>query len=182
MADTGPLYAELSARFGAAVRGGRLDPPFEIVELDRGALVDAATWLKSAKGFEMLMDLTAVDWRNYKSAPHPERFQLVYYVHALATKARLRLVVPVPDADATAPTLTGLWGSADWLEREVWDMFGIRFIGHPNLKRILMYEEFTGHPLRKDYPLMHQQPRVTQVFPGVPPFGAKPARLETEGS
>ena len=116
------------------------------------------------------------------TSPKPERFELVYYFFSPGTKARLRLLVPVPDGDAVAPTLTGLWGSADWLEREVWDMYGIRFTGHPNLKRILMYEEFSGHPLRKDYPLLHQQPRVPQIFPGVPPFGAKPERLKTEES
>ncbi|MBI3314632.1 MAG: NADH-quinone oxidoreductase subunit C, partial [Candidatus Omnitrophica bacterium] len=73
---------------------------------------------------------------------------------------RLRLKVPVDEKDPEVDTLTGLWPGADWYEREVWDMFGIQFKGHPNLKRILMYEEFQGHALRKDYPFNKRQPLI----------------------
>ena len=76
----------------------------------------------------------------------------VYHFYSMQHKHRLRLVVPLQEATAEVDSLTSLWGGANWLEREVWDMFGIRFQGHPDLKRILMYEEFEGHPLRKDYP------------------------------
>ena len=75
-------------------------------------------------------------------------------------KHRLRLVVPVAEDDTELDSLTTVWAGADWLEREVWDMFGIRFGGHPDLKRILMYEEFEGHPLRKDYPVNKRQPLI----------------------
>ena len=71
--------------------------------------------------------------------------------------------VPVEEADPEVDSLTPLWAGADWLEREVWDMFGIRFRGHPNLKRILMYQEFVGHPLRKDYPVNRRQPLIGPV-------------------
>ena len=73
---------------------------------------------------------------------------------------RLRLAVPVEETDPEVDSLTPLWAAADWLEREVWDMFGIRFEGHPDLRRLLMYEEFVGHPLRKDYPINRRQPLI----------------------
>jgi NADH-quinone oxidoreductase subunit C len=88
------------------------------------------------------------------------RFELVYHFYSLTHNHRLRVKVPLTAADPTAPSLAGLWRSADWFEREVWDMFGIRFTGHPHLKRILMYEEFKGHALRKDYPIRRRQPLI----------------------
>ena len=95
------------------------------------------------------------------------RYAVVYHFYSMAHKHRLRLVVPVEEAaDGTvAPvdSLTGLWPGANWLEREIWDMFGIGFRGHPNLKRILMYEGFEGHPLRKDYPVNKRQPLIGPV-------------------
>ena len=91
------------------------------------------------------------------------RFVVVYHFYSLVHKHRLRLVVPVEESEAELDSLTPLWAGADWLEREVWDMFGIRFRGHPNLKRILMYEEFEGHPLRKDYPVNKRQPLIGPV-------------------
>jgi NADH-quinone oxidoreductase subunit C len=95
--------------------------------------------------------------------PGPARFVVVYHFFSLPLKHRLRLEVPVEEADAEVDSLSSLWAGADWLEREVWDMFGIRFRGHPNLKRILMYEEFVGHPLRKDYPVNKRQPLIGPV-------------------
>ncbi len=101
--------------------------------------------------------------------PGEARFVVVYHFYSQEHKHRLRLVVPVEEPARTAgPTgcageldsITSLWAGADWLEREVWDMFGIRFQGHPNLKRILMYKEFEGHPLRKDYPVNKRQPLI----------------------
>ena len=90
--------------------------------------------------------------------PGQSRFAVVYHFYSVVHKHRLRLVVPVEEADAEMDSLTSLWPAADWLEREVWDMFGINFRGHPDLKRILMYEGFEGHPLRKDYPVNKRQP------------------------
>jgi NADH-quinone oxidoreductase subunit C len=105
--------------------------------------------------FNVLIDITALDF--------PERnprFDLIYNLLSLPFNRRIRLKVPVGGADPVVSSLTSWWGSANWLEREVWDMFGIRFEGHPDLKRILMYEEFQGHPLRKDYPINKRQPRI----------------------
>jgi NADH-quinone oxidoreductase subunit C len=95
--------------------------------------------------------------------PGPARFVVVYHFFSLPIKHRLRLEVPLEEADAEVDSLTSLWAGADWLEREVWDMFGIRFRGHRNLRRLLMYEEFVGHPLRKDYPVNKRQPLIGPV-------------------
>jgi NADH-quinone oxidoreductase subunit C len=105
--------------------------------------------------FNILVDITAVDYLERKP-----RFDVVYHLLSLPFSRRLRLKVPVEDGSTALDSLTPLWGAANWLEREVWDMFGIRFAGHPDLKRILMYEEFEGHPLRKDYPIHKRQPRI----------------------
>jgi NADH-quinone oxidoreductase subunit C len=91
------------------------------------------------------------------------RFAVVYHFYSLPHKHRLRLLVPLDEADSEVDSLSSLWAAADWLEREVWDMFGIRFRGHSDLKRILMYEEFEGHPLRKDYPVKKRQPLIGPV-------------------
>jgi NADH-quinone oxidoreductase subunit C len=178
MSEPGPLHTELKVHFGAAVGAGWQDPPFEVLELDRAEILKAVSYLKASRSFDALMDLTAVDYLKYQSVPKAARFELVYSLMSFSTRQRIRIKVAVPDTDPVAPSLTPLYGNANWLEREVWDMYGIRFTGHPNLQRILMYEEFSGHPLRKDYPLMHQQPRVRQVFPGVPPFGETPEKLK----
>ena len=143
--------------------------------------------------FDFLMDLTCVDYLTFgerlESAPTTRtpsplpyfmkpksitetwqrigaegtRFEVVYHFYSFTKHHRLRLKVPVSAQDPTVPSVTGLWKSANWFEREVWDLFGIRFTGHPNLKRILMYEPFEGHPLRKDYPVDKRQPLLGPV-------------------
>ena len=104
--------------------------------------------------FAVLVDVTAVDYFGRKP-----RFDVVYHLLSLTQRRRLRLKLRI-DEGIEVPSLAGVWGCADWLEREVWDMFGIRFAGHPNLRRILMYEGFQGHPLRKDYPVNKRQPLI----------------------
>jgi len=109
-------------------------------------------------GLNFLSDITAVDyWR--KKEP---RFEVVYHLVSLKGRQRLRVKVRVPETDLTIDSLTPLWPGANWMEREVWDLFGIRFLGHPDLRRILLYEEFQGHPLRKDYPVNLWQPLVPE--------------------
>ena len=95
--------------------------------------------------------------------PDEYRFEVVYHFYSSTKNHRLRVKVPLTAADPVVASLTGLWHSANWFEREAWDMFGIRFTGHPNLKRILMYEPFQGHPLRKDYPVRKRQPLIGPV-------------------
>jgi len=107
--------------------------------------------------FNILVDLTAVDYLWQERTP---RFDVVYHLYSLAKNHRLRVKAGVDEKDLTIASLTPLWPAADWFEREVWDMFGIKFKGHPNLKRILMYEEFEGHPLRKDYLYNKRQPLI----------------------
>ena len=92
--------------------------------------------------------------------PDAYRFEVVYHFYSSRLNYRLRVKVPLTEADPTVDSLTGLWRAANWFEREVWDLFGVTFIGHPNLKRILMYEQFVGHPLRKDYPVNTRQPLI----------------------
>ena len=88
------------------------------------------------------------------------RFEGVYHFYSSIHNHRLRLKVPLRAADLNIPSVSGLWATANWFEREIWDMFGVTFTGHPNLKRILMYEGFQGHPLRKDYPVRKRQPLI----------------------
>jgi NADH-quinone oxidoreductase subunit C len=117
----------------------------------RDELAAVLAFLRDARGFDLLVDITCVDYLNYRGAE--DRFGLVYLLANTATNERLTLRVFVNEPDLSVPSAVPLWEGANWLEREVWDMFGIRFEGHPDLRRILMPEEFTAFPLRKDYPL-----------------------------
>jgi NADH-quinone oxidoreductase subunit C len=110
--------------------------------------------------FNFLIDVTAVDYLG-----KTPRFEVVYHLFSLPKNHRLRVKIGVPEDDPWVHSLVPLWKAANWLEREVWDMFGIRFVGHPDLRRILMYEEFVGHPLRKDYPVAKRQPLVEERDP-----------------
>ncbi len=121
------------------------------VVVPRESLFAALEFLKETRGFDLLVDITCVDYLNYRDAL--ERFGLVYLLANAVTNERITLRCFVDEPDLTVPSATPLWDGADWLEREVWDMFGIRFEGHPHLRRILMPEEYTAFPLRKDYPL-----------------------------
>ena len=115
---------------------------------------------EAALAFDVLMDLTAVDYSKFPGREDGPRFEVVYHLYSIPRNHRLRLKVRVDEDDASVPTAVGLWPIANWLEREVWDMFGIRFEGHPDLRRLLLYEEFVGHPLRKDYPIERRQPLI----------------------
>jgi NADH-quinone oxidoreductase subunit C len=115
------------------------------------SLHQALELLRDEHHFDMLVDITCVDYLNRRDAA--DRFGLVYLLAGTATNRRLTVRCYVNDPDPTVPTATDLWPGADWMEREVYDMFGIRFRGHPDLRRILLPEEFAAHPLRKDYPM-----------------------------
>ncbi len=137
---------------------------------------DVARWLRDTpeSRLGMLIDLTAVDYPDREP-----RFEVVAHLLSLEHGHRLRLKTRVGDpsgANAEVDSLTDLWASANWLERECWDMFGVRFQGHPDPRRILLYPEFEGHPLRKDYPADRRQPLVVERagthHQKVPPFGA----------
>ena len=109
--------------------------------------------------FDFLMDVVGVDHLGQKP-----RFEVVYLLYSMSLNQRLRVRVRVETGESL-PTASNIWASADWAEREVWDMYGIKFEGHPNLKRILLFEEFEGHPLRKDYPTERRQkiPKIEEI-------------------
>jgi NADH-quinone oxidoreductase subunit C len=126
------------------------------VVVGKEKLLEAMRLLKESRGFDLLVDVTCVDYLNYRfedkrDAAH--RFGLVYLLANTATNERLTVRLYLDEPDLTVPSMYPLWAGADWLEREVYDMFGIIFADHPNLRRILMPEEFVAFPLRKDYPL-----------------------------
>lgn len=112
-----------------------------------------AVWsiLRDQRDFDMLVDVTCVDYLNFRGAEH--RFGLVYLLASTSTNERITLRVYLDEPDLTAPSAVSYWEGANWLEREVYDMFGVRFAGHPDHRRILLPEEFSAFPLRKDYPL-----------------------------
>tara|TARA_B100001996_G_scaffold220940_1_gene169865 strand:+ start:194 stop:754 length:561 start_codon:yes stop_codon:yes gene_type:complete len=129
----------------------------ETVVIDRDSLDKICRFLRedSRCAFEIMIDITAVDGLEMNMNP---RFEVIYHFKSLTHASRIRIKVPLEEHDCRIDSISSIWKSADWYERECFDMFGIIFEGHPDLKRILMYEEFEGHPLRKDYPIDKQQP------------------------
>ncbi len=128
-----------------------VDARFDFGELTLTIAADqirAAAATVQAAGYNFFEDMTAVDW--FPSVP---RFQLSYHILSHAFKERIRLRVLLEDGDPTVESITSVWVGANYYEREVFDLFGIRFEGHPNLRRIMMPDEWKGHPLRKDYPV-----------------------------
>jgi NADH-quinone oxidoreductase subunit C len=125
---------------------GQLRVVVPAIEID-----EALRFLKIERGFDLLVDITCVDYLNYRDAT--DRFGLVYILTNTDTNERLIVRTFLNEPDLVVPSVTLLWEGANWLEREVWDMFGITFSGHPDHRRILLPEEFTAFPLRKDYPL-----------------------------
>ncbi len=111
--------------------------------------------------FDMLVDVTAVDWMDQR----PQRYEVIYHLLSTIHYHRLCIRICVSEDNAEVDSVLPLWSSANFMEREVWDMFGITFAGHGDLRRILMYDEFVGHPLRKDYPVLGKQPRVKLRIP-----------------
>jgi NADH-quinone oxidoreductase subunit C len=132
----------------------------EQVTLSTENIVAAAEALRDTFGFDLLSCITAVD---YWPEENP-RFHVIYRFTATQRGMTLNLRVPVPGVNPTAPTLAKVYHSANWHEREVYDMFGIKFEGHPDLRRILMPFDWQGHPLRKDYPLGYEEPQYTFNF------------------
>ena len=137
---------------------------------DEVALISPARWREAAEfvktdprcACDYFVDLSVVDRCDPTSdeLDMEDRFEVYVIAHSLTKKHRVRLKTRVSGADPRCPTLTSVWKGADWMEREAWDMFGVRFEGHPDLRRILLYEEFEGHPLRKDYPANRSHPLV----------------------
>jgi NADH-quinone oxidoreductase subunit C len=182
------LYAAIAGTDVSEFRGDTR------VVVPREAIHQTLELLYRRLGFDMLVDITCVDYLRYRCVegdgprqagtgrgrvgPRPDdartpavprnRFGLVYLLADTESNERLTVRAFVNDPEPTVPSVVDLWQGADWMEREVWDMFGIRFSGHPDLRRILLPEEFTAHPLRKDYPLQgrgerHNFPVLTRA-------------------
>ena len=137
----------LQSRVPGGIVGATVATDGVVFEVSAEHLVRVADALRFEAGFERLSAITAVDWW-----PREPRFELVYFLHSLEHSSRLRFVVKVAE-DQEADSLTPVWRGANWYEREVFDLFGIRFRNHPNLERIMMPVDWQGHPLRKDYPI-----------------------------
>jgi NADH-quinone oxidoreductase subunit C len=144
------LTRRLSARFGAAILDATLDRGQSSVLIDPRSVREIALACRDDEKFEMLVDLTAVDWPKRE-----KRFDVVWNLYSFAKNERLRLKAHV-GANDSVPSVTQIWAGANWLERECFDLFGIAFEGHPDLRRILLPEEWQGHPLRKDYDILKQ--------------------------
>lgn len=141
------LLAAMGERFPGACRAGWEFIGQRIYDLEKASLPEICRWLRDERCFQMLADVTAVNYPDRE-----KRFTLIYNLYSLHDNLRILLRVELGEGES-APTLGGIWPAAGWPEREVFDMFGIRFDGHPDLRRILLPADWTGHPLRKDYPL-----------------------------
>jgi len=144
------LVKRYRARFGEALREAWTDRKQAILVVSLDHLLEAAQFTRDDEQFDLLTDLTAVDWPKRE-----KRFDLVLNLYSFPKQERLRIKAQVGEGEP-APSVTGIWPTSDWLEREVYDMFGIVFSGHPNLKRLLLPEEWEGFPLRKDYDILQQ--------------------------
>jgi NADH-quinone oxidoreductase subunit C len=153
------IHAALSDRFGdidfapAPLQRRDAGPVQMFIRVPAGQLPEVMTFLYEDERcrFDRLSDLACVDYLNYDDAK--DRFAIVYTLHSTRLGHWLWVKCFVNDPDPAVPSVVSIWKSADWMEREVWDMFGVRFEGHPDLRRILTWEGFEAHPLRKDYPL-----------------------------
>lgn len=155
------VLEQIVQRFGDSVLSTGAHRGDETVVLRREVLVSVVQYLRDdpQMAFNFCVDITAVDLSRMPHYNGP-RFEVVYHFHSLSHKHRIRLKVPLEESDLEIDSLSHLYGGANWFEREVWDMFGVRFRNSPDHRRILLYEEFVGHPLRKDYPQRGYQPLI----------------------
>jgi len=151
------VLARLRERFPSEVVSTHSDFGDDTALVRRERIVEILTFLRddAALLFDFAMDLTGVDYLGEEP-----RFEVVYHLYSLERKHRVRIKARLHEDDPVIETAVSVWPGIDWYEREAWDMYGIVFRGHPNLKRILMYEGFEGHPLRKDYPKARRQPTI----------------------
>ena len=150
-----PVLDRVQDAFAPIALSVERSPGMLAMVVPRESVVDCAARLAAEHAFDLLLDVTAVDW------PQREpRFDVVYHFYSTTHHVRVRMKTRVPLADPVVGTLTRLYGSARFMERECHDMYGVVFAGNPDLRPILLYEGFVGHPLRKDYPKAHEQPLV----------------------
>lgn len=144
------LVGRVRAKFATALLEAIEDRKQAILTVECGRLAEVAQYLRDEEKFDLLSDLTALDWPKRE-----KRFDVVLNLYSLAKNERLRVKARAGDGDEV-PSVAGVWPTANWLEREVFDMFGILFAGHPNLARILLPDDWQGYPLRKDYDIIEQ--------------------------
>ncbi len=135
------------------------------LKVQRANILPVIKALKEDPRFDckLIVDITVVDWMDTK----PERFEVVYHVYSVRFNHRFRVKVVVPEKDAKIDSVVSVYAGANFMEREAWDMYGVSFTNHPDQRRILMYDEFQGHPLKKDYPVQGKQPRIPLRSPEV---------------
>jgi NADH-quinone oxidoreductase subunit C len=138
----------LKGKFGDAVLDISEFRDETTVVVKKEDILAVSSFLKNEQGFNFLTDLCGVDYMGQSP-----RFMVVYHLYNIGTHTRLRLKAPVEEQDARIDTVSGIWGTANWMERETWDLMGITFNNHPDPRRILMPDDWEGHPLRKDYPV-----------------------------
>jgi NADH-quinone oxidoreductase subunit C len=144
---TNPAIVAIQASLPEALVDAKFDRSELTLKIARQH-IHAVALLVQKSGYNFLEDVTCVDYY-----PVEPRFQVIYHILSHSLKSRVRLAVPVDSLDLDIDSITSIWPAANFYEREVFDLFGIRFIGHPNLRRIMMPDEWQGHPLRKDYPV-----------------------------
>ena len=156
------VLEKVRAKFASAIRSESADRGEAVIVVEPDQWMAMAKWLATEGGFGFLSDLCAVDWPGRE-----ERFEIVYNLTDLGDPARLRIKLPVGGEDhPKVPSVTSIWPTANWHEREAFDMFGIVFDGHPDLRRILMPDEWEGHPLRKDYAMGKVPVEYKSLSPG----------------
>ena len=143
-----PIAAAVEAFDADAITAGKFDRNELTLEISPGKIVSVCGFLKYDQKFVRLSTVTAVD-----RYPADLRFEVVYHLHSVERNERLRLKCRLPGADPVIESVTSVWRAANWYERETFDMFGIRFLNHPDLRRILMPDDWEGYPFRKDYPI-----------------------------
>ncbi|RIL10090.1 MAG: NADH-quinone oxidoreductase subunit C [Proteobacteria bacterium] len=155
----------LKTKIGAHLKSIQIELDHVVARIDRAQLLDVCRILKldSELHFDFFVNITAVDWMDGAE----ERFEVVYHLMNSEKFYRLRVKAWLPEEDPKIESVSSLWNGANFMERETWDMYGIVFSNHPDLRRILMYDEFKGHPLRKDYPVQGKQPRIPLRYPEV---------------
>lgn len=142
------VAASIEAFDATAIAGGHSEHGELTLDIDPARIVAVCRFLKEQHAFIRISSITATDW--YPAEP---RFRVVYHLHSLERNARVRLKCAVPGENGELDSVTGVWPGANWYEREVFDLFGVGFRNHPDLTRIMMPEDWEGHPLRKDYPV-----------------------------
>jgi NADH-quinone oxidoreductase subunit C len=160
--DFHPAIEKLRAQFGEAIVEVHAHRGDHTVVVSPERYHEAVAFLHRDPecSYDFMTDLSGLDRLRLQESP---RFEVIVHLYSTAHNDRLRIKTrPTDDVNPTVDTITDIFPAANWPEREVWDMFGVKLTGHPNLKRILLYEEFVGHPLRKDYPVNKRQPLVVE--------------------